>query len=174
MNLLNVIIGGAFFILAISVTLLIRYVFIWRTDMQNTHARLLLIEEEVQRHPQTCPIKQQIKELMQPRPLLPESNNPDSMDMIRHYIHIYHPNFMDILTRHTSEKLTPSDELLCMMIKLEYSNKEIASILSITTNSVITARYRLKKKLSLAPNLQIDEWIQGIGREEKQEENSIS
>ena len=160
--------------MSISVILLIRYAVLWRKDIRDTHARLIQIEQEVQRHPQICPIKQQIKELMQPRPMLPESNNPDSMDMIRHYIHIYHPTFMDGLARHTSEKLTPSDELLCMMIKLEYSNKEIASILSITTNSVITARYRLKKKLSLASNQQIDEWIQGIGREEKQKENSIN
>lgn len=174
MNLPNEIIGGGLIILSISVALLVRYALIWRADIRSTQMRLMQIEEEVQRHPKTCPVKQQIEDMMHPRLILPEKNSPDSMEMIRHYIHIYHSTFMDILARHTCEKLTPSDELLCMMLKLEYNNKEIASILSITTNSVITARYRLKKKLSLAPNQQIDEWIQGIGREEKTKENNIN
>lgn len=162
MNLPNEIIGGGLLILFISVILLIRYALIWRTDIRNTQTRLVQIEEEVQRLPQSCPIKQQVEELVQHRPIPPEKSGMDSMEMIRQYIHIYYPNFMDTLIRNTREKLTPNDEILCMMLKLEYSNKEIATILSITTNSVITARYRLKKKLSLLPNQQIDEWIQEI------------
>ncbi len=162
MNLPNEIIGGGLLILFISVILLIRYTLIWRSDIRNTQTRLVQIEEEVQRLPQSCPIKQQVEELVQRRPAPPEKSNMDSMEMIRQYIHIYHPNFMDALIRHSHEKLTPNDEMLCMMLKLEYSNKEIATILSITTNSVITARYRLKKKLSLSSNQQIDEWIQEI------------
>lgn len=162
MYLPNEIIGGGLLILFISVVLLIRYALIWHADIRNTQTRLVQIEEEVQRLPQSCPIKQQVEELVQRRPTLPEKNSMDSMEMIRHYIHTYHPEFMDILTHHTHEKLTPNDEMLCMMLKLEYSNKEIATILSITTNSVITARYRLKKKLSLSSNQQIDKWIQEI------------
>ena len=54
-----------------------------------------------------------------------------------------------------------------MMIKLKYPNKEIASILSITTNSVITARYRLKRKLGLPQDQQLDTWIQSIGKTEE-------
>lgn len=174
MNLPHEIIGGGLLILSISIALLVRYARIWRADIQSTQTRLMQIEEEIQRHSKTCPVKQQIEDMMHPRPILPEKNSPDSMEMIRHYIQIYHPTFMNILVRHTCEKLTPSDELLCMMLKLEYSNKEIASILSITTNSVITARYRLKKKLSLAPNQQIDEWIQGITRKDEPKENNIN
>ena len=174
MNLPNEIIGGGLFILSISVAWLVRYALIWRADIRSTQMRLMQIEEEVQRHPKTCPVKQQIEDLMHPRPILPEKNNPDSIEMIRHYIYIYYPTFLDNLTRQTCEKLTPSDELLCMMLKLEYSNKEIASILSITTSSVITARYRLKKKLPLPSDQQIDEWIQGIGQEEKLKENNIN
>lgn len=162
MNLPNEIIGGGLLILFISVILLIRYALIWRNDIRNTQTRLVQIEEEVQRLPQSCPIKQQVEVLVQQRPMPPEKNSLDSMEMIRQYIHIYHPRFMDTLIQHTHEKLTSNDEMLCMMLKLEYSNKEIASILSITTNSVITARYRLKKKLSLPTNQQIDEWIQEI------------
>ena len=174
MNLPNEIIGGGLLILFISVALLIRYTLIWRADIRSTQMRLMQIEEEVQRHSKTCPVKQQIEDLLHRRPILPEKNSPDSIEMIRHHIDIYHPTFLDVLARQTCEKLTPSDELLCMMLKLEYSNKEIASILSITTSSVITARYRLKKKLVLPPNQQIDEWIQEIGQEEKAKENNIN
>ena len=54
-----------------------------------------------------------------------------------------------------------------LYLKLIYPNKEIASILSITTNSVITARYRLKRKLGLTQDQQLDTWIQSIGKTEE-------
>lgn len=170
MNLPIEILVVGLLIMSASTVLLIRYAIAWRADMRDTQMRLIQVEEEIQRHPQICPVKKRIEELAQPRPVFPEKNTPEGIEMIRQYIQIYHPNFMNILMHHTCEKLTPSDELLCMMIRLEYSNKEIASILSITTNSVITARYRLKKKLSLTQDQQLDVWLQEIGKKMETEQ----
>lgn len=171
MKLPNELIGGSLLVLFLCITFLVRYVRVWRAEVRSTQMRLNQVEEEVQRHAQNCPVKQQMEGLTRPRPVLPEKNSMDSIELVRHYIQLYYPKFMDILSRHTSEKLTNSDEMLCMMIKLEYSNKEIAAILSITTNSVITARYRLKRKLSLLPDEQLDEWIHAIGMDEKKVDN---
>lgn len=164
MNLSNEIIGGSLLIIIICITLLARYAFAWYADIRDMRMRLTKVEEEIRQHSQTCPVKHQIETFVRPRPALSESSTPNGVDMVRHYIKLYHPDFKDLLTRNTSEKLTNSDELLCMMIKLEYPNKEIASILSITTNSVITARYRLKRKLGLTQDQQLDTWIQSIGK----------
>lgn len=167
MNLSNEIIGGSLLIITICITLLVRYALVWYADIRNIRIRLTKVEEEIHQHPQTCPVKHQVETLVRPRPTLSESSTPNSVDMVRHYIKLYHPDFMELLPRNTSEKLTNSDELLCMIIKLEYPNKEIASILSITTNSVITARYRLKRKLGLPQDQQLDTWIQSIGKTEE-------
>ena len=130
MNLSNEIIGGSLLIITICITLLVRYALVWYADIRNIRIRLTKVEEEIHQHPQTCPVKHQVETLVRPRPTLSESSTPNSVDMVRHYIKLYHPDFMELLPRNTSEKLTNSDELLCMMIKLEYPNKEIACVSS--------------------------------------------
>ncbi len=60
-----------------------------------------------------------------------------------------HPKFFEILKTNALEKLSPSELRLCMMLRLNLSSKEIASILCITPDSVRIARYRLRKKLPL-------------------------
>ena len=62
MNLTNEIIGGLLLILLFGVTFLIRYAFIERNIIRHTQMRLSKIEEEVQKHPLTCPLKQQIEQ----------------------------------------------------------------------------------------------------------------
>ena len=62
MNLTNEIIGGLLLILLFGVTFLIRYAFIERNVIRHTQMRLSKIEEEVQKHPLTCPLKQQIEQ----------------------------------------------------------------------------------------------------------------
>lgn len=54
--------------------------------------------------------------------------------------------------RKLSEKfphLTPNDKKLCAYLKLNLSTKEIASLLNLSLNSVLSARYRLRKKLNI-------------------------
>lgn len=46
-------------------------------------------------------------------------------------------------------QLTPNDKKLCAYLKLNLSTKEIASLLNLSLNSVLSARYRLRKKLNI-------------------------
>ncbi len=62
-----------------------------------------------------------------------------------------HPNFFQILKNSVSIELSPSELRLCMLLRLNLSSKEIASILKITPDSVRIARYRLRKKLPVNP-----------------------
>jgi DNA-binding NarL/FixJ family response regulator len=53
-------------------------------------------------------------------------------------------------------KLTPSEIKLCSLIRLGIANKEIASVLNQTTDSVKVSRYRIRKKIDMGdcPNLE--------------------
>ncbi len=61
-----------------------------------------------------------------------------------------------------NSSLTSNDIRLATLIKLNMSNKEIASILNITHQSVKNARYRLKNKLFLKPEQDLKEFIETI------------
>ena len=55
--------------------------------------------------------------------------------------------------------LSQNDLKLLAYIRMNISNKEIANMLNITAKSVEMSRYRLKKKLNLSVEDNLDEWI---------------
>lgn len=58
--------------------------------------------------------------------------------------------------------LSPSDLKLCTLIKLNMNLKEAARILGISPESVKTARYRLRKKLDLPKQFNLNEYLQQL------------
>lgn len=68
-----------------------------------------------------------------------------------------HPNFNDKL-QERFPILTKNDINFCSLLKLNLSNKEIATLLQISHESVITKKYRIKKKI----NIQDDNEFQKI------------
>lgn len=59
-------------------------------------------------------------------------------------------------------ELTKNDIRLCSLIRLKIDSHEIATLQNITLSSLNTARYRLRKKLNLYENTDLDEFIQGL------------
>jgi ligand-binding sensor domain-containing protein len=57
------------------------------------------------------------------------------------------------------EELTPHDIRLISFIRINANTSEIAQFLNISNSSVDTARYRLRKKLDLEPNQNLDKFI---------------
>ena len=55
--------------------------------------------------------------------------------------------------------LTQTDLKICALIKLNFSSKDMASLLGISVESVHTSRYRLRKKLKLERNDNLVEFI---------------
>ncbi|MEG2177611.1 MAG: hypothetical protein RRY15_01870, partial [Bacteroidales bacterium] len=53
--------------------------------------------------------------------------------------------------------LTPNEMRLCALISLNLSAKEIASLTNRTFQSVGTAKFRLKKKMNLSPEVNLYE-----------------
>jgi tetratricopeptide (TPR) repeat protein len=61
-----------------------------------------------------------------------------------------HPEFTKKLNALASESLSPAEMRLGMLLRMNLSSKEIASILRVTPDSVRVARYRLRKKLPIS------------------------
>lgn len=56
--------------------------------------------------------------------------------------------------------LTPYDLRLCALIRLNFSGKEMANLLGVSNESAYTARYRLRKRLGLPKEADLQEFIQ--------------
>lgn len=70
------------------------------------------------------------------------------------FIHLFkeiHPEFDRKLSEMAADNLSPAELRLGILLRLNLSTKEIASILRITPDSVRVARYRLRKKLPISP-----------------------
>lgn len=90
--------------------------------------------------------------------LSPELLKMDEEGKFRRMFEALYPNFIPKL-KEKSSKLTPNDELVCMLIYLRQTNEEIALCLGITRMSVNTARYRIRSRLSLPKEVDLDEFI---------------
>ena len=75
-------------------------------------------------------------------------NSEKDWDTFKVYFEQVNKNFLTKI-RQINPELTQTDIRLATLLKLNLTNKEIASILNITHQSVKNAQYRLKNKLSL-------------------------
>ncbi len=73
-----------------------------------------------------------------------------------------HPAFIKKLSDLSKEKLSPAELRLGMLLRLNLSSKEIASILRVTPDSVRVARYRLRKKLPIAQKEELVSFMIGL------------
>lgn len=72
-----------------------------------------------------------------------------------------HPEFGNMLTS-KFPKLTKSDIEFCSLLKLNLSNKEIASLLQISHESAITKKYRIKKKMEISDDSEFEKLLMEI------------
>ena len=56
-------------------------------------------------------------------------------------------------------ELTQTDLKICAYVKMNLSSKEIAQLLNISLKGVEIGRYRLRKKLSLSPGINLNDFI---------------
>ncbi|MEO2060772.1 MAG: tetratricopeptide repeat protein [Mesonia sp.] len=73
----------------------------------------------------------------------------DEWDEFMHFFEDVHPQFFKDLAKSATSKLSSAELRLAMLLRLNLSSKEIASILRVTPDSVRVARYRLRKKLPI-------------------------
>lgn len=76
-----------------------------------------------------------------------------------------HQNFFNELKAKFTD-INQKELRLCAFIKMDLSNKEIASILNISVRGVETARYRLKKKLNIDADEYLSDFFEKINEAE--------
>lgn len=59
-------------------------------------------------------------------------------------------------------RLTQGDQKLCALIKLNFSSKDMSKLMGISVESVHTTRYRLRKKMNLARDTNLTEFIANV------------
>ncbi|HEY8955011.1 helix-turn-helix transcriptional regulator [Chitinophaga sp.] len=73
-----------------------------------------------------------------------------------------HPDFFSQLQQKAQNSLTRLDLKYCSYILMGLSNKEVAMRLGIAPKSIRMARYRIKQKLGLEKDQQLDQYIQSL------------
>lgn len=83
---------------------------------------------------------------------------PQEEQRFRRQFVVVYPTFLMNLRR-TYPAVSPSEELLIMLIRMNLTNEEIALTLGIRRGSVNTARSRLRKKLGLPTHESLEDFI---------------
>ena len=72
-----------------------------------------------------------------------------------------HPHFFEKLKQQHPD-LTEENLKMCAYIKMRITTKQIAQLLQVTPGSILTNRYRLKKKLNLVDQENLDSFIDNL------------
>ncbi|WP_297869160.1 helix-turn-helix transcriptional regulator [uncultured Flavobacterium sp.] len=72
-----------------------------------------------------------------------------------------HPNFIKVV-KQDYPNLTKKDIDFLILIKLNLSNKEIASLISISYESVLSKKYLLRKKMNMCTDNELVVYLEGI------------
>ena len=74
-----------------------------------------------------------------------------------------YPNFL-MKARNKWPSITPSEERMLMLLKLNITSKECSDILGISYSSVKKSRYRLRKRLGLGEETNLNSYVSSIER----------
>ena len=87
--------------------------------------------------------------------------NSDKEAEFRRSFTAFYPNYIPALHR-LSPDITRTDELIAMLIILELSSDEIGLTLGISRIGVNKARSRMRKRLGLASDAKLEDFLKGI------------
>ncbi len=83
-------------------------------------------------------------------------------DEFVHFFSDIHPSFIKNLSASSNGNLSPAELRLGMLLRLNLSSKEIASVLRVTPDSIRVARHRLRKKLDLDHKEELVHFLMGL------------
>ncbi len=103
--------------------------------------------------------RENYKKLVQLRKSLEEDiNQKENWRVLETGINLIHDNFLHRFTE-KYPKITHKDLKLVAYIRMNMSNKEIANLLNITLRSVESGRYRLRKRLGINKDVNLNDFI---------------
>lgn len=142
---------------------------LYKSKQLSTHALHMM-----QKNTMLQEIQKSLKELAKKAPLDEKPNykqltlqikqslqSDKEWDVFKLYFEDVNKGFYNKLNEINPE-LTTYDHRICALIKLNMTSKEMASVLNIAPSSIKSARYRLKKKLNLDVDADLEEFIRKI------------
>ena len=85
-------------------------------------------------------------------------NNSDDWKMFEEAFNNADKDFFKKVKK-THPKLTSNDLRLCMYLRMNLSSKDIAPLLNISPRSIEIKRYRLRKKINLERNVNLNDYF---------------
>lgn len=115
----------------------------------------LRVEQLLKRHPDH-PGQQELKQAL--RELSQEERFEEDWQQFAAHFDQVHGGFLRRLQEEYPQ-LTPKDTRLCAYLRMNLSTKEIAPLMNISVRGVEISRYRLRKKLDLAKEVNLNEFM---------------
>lgn len=88
-------------------------------------------------------------------------DDKEAWNVFQQNFDLIHKNFFRNL-RQRYPDLTPTDLKFCALLRLNYNTKEIAKFTSLTVRGVEGARYRLRKKMGIANDQSLTDFLIGL------------
>lgn len=104
-------------------------------------------------------IKSELGKLV--RVLKQEEVKDDSWEQIMYHFNELHKGFFDKL-KQQYPTLTPKDLRLSAYMKMNLTSKEIATLMNLSVRGIEASRYRLRKKLDLDSDVNLNEFFMGF------------
>lgn len=92
-----------------------------------------------------------------------EINSEEDWDKFISSFRDVHPSYMMKLSDISTAGLSKSETKLACLLKMNLSSKDIANMLNISSEGIKKARYRLRKKLGLETDVDLHEFLMGLG-----------
>ena len=105
-------------------------------------------------------------QLLQGLSRLEQHQGQDAWDDFEQGFNRQYEGFCDSLRQRASE-ITDIEMKICMLVRIGMSNREISDTLHLADNTVRTYRTRIRKKLSLSENDDLNAFLNGLGHAEK-------
>ena len=137
------------------------------SKMENaaTHEQMASFAGEVRRIATGMP-KNLRSQLLQGLSRLEQHQGQDAWDDFEQGFNRQYEGFCDSLRQRASE-ITDIEMKICMLVRIGMSNREISDTLHLADNTVRTYRTRIRKKLSLSENDDLNAFLNGLGHAEK-------
>ena len=128
--------------------------------LANKNDALLKLKENIKSHRAEFINKNRIDKLV--LDINSIIGNDNEFKLFESNFNMVHESFFYKLNEEFPQTLTKRDLKVCAFTKMELSTKEIATLLNISTRSVETHKFRLKKKLNLGKETNMTKYLKSI------------
>ena len=124
--------------------------------LENVKKGVFTISKAIDDNKPSITIKQKVMSLISQ--INHNIEHDKDFDVFQSNFNVLHSDFFNALEKRYSN-LTRNEKVLCAYLKMNLSSKEIASLLNITIRGVEVSRYRLRKKLEIDKDINLNDFM---------------